>query len=139
MNKPRFVFDANVIVSAFLFKNSPPRLALETAKNQGIIILSDTVIDELSNVLSRSKFDRYLAKSIRQELLETLVEASLLVQPSESTDECRDPKDNKYLELAISGHAESLITGDEDLLVLNPFRNIKIITVLEFLDTDSVS
>jgi predicted nucleic acid-binding protein len=61
------------------------------------------------------------------------------VQPSESIDECRDPKDNKYLELAISGHAESLITGDEDLLVLNPFRNIKIITVLEFLDTDSVS
>ena len=139
MNKPRFVFDANVIVSVFLFKNSPPRLALETAKNQGIIILSDTVIDELSNVLSRSKFDRYLAKSIRQELLETLVEASLLVQPSESIDECRYPKDNKYLELAISGHAESLITGDEDLLVLNPFRNIKIITVLEFLDTDSVS
>jgi len=139
MNKPRFVFDANVIVSAFLFKNSPPRLALETAKNQGIIILSETVIDELSNVLSRSKFDRYLAKSIRQELLETLVEASLLVQPSESIDECRYPKDNKYLELAISGHAESLITGDEDLLVLNPFRNIKIITVLEFLDTDSVS
>ena len=139
MNKPRFVFDANVIVSAFLFKNSSPRLALETAKNQGIIILSDTVIDELSNVLSRSKFDRYLAKSIRQELLETLVEASLLVQPSESIDECRDAKDNKYLELAISGHAESLITGDEDLLVLNPFRNIKIITVLEFLDTDSVS
>lgn len=139
MNKPRFVFDANVIVSAFLFKNSPPRLALETAKNQGIIILSDTVIDELSNVLSRSKFDRYLAKSIRQELLETLVEASLLVQPSESIDECRDTKDNKYLELAISGHAESLITGDEDLLVLNPFRNIKIITVLEFLDTYSLS
>jgi hypothetical protein len=139
MNKPRFVFDANVIVSAFLFKNSSPRLALEMAKNQGIIILSETVIDELSDVLSRSKFDRYLAKSIRQELLETLVEASLLVQPSESIDECRDPKDNKYLELAISGHAESLITGDEDLLVLNPFRNIKIITVLEFLDTYSLS
>ena len=139
MNKPRFVFDANVIVSAFLFKNSPPRLALETAENQGIIILSETVIDELSNVLSRSKFDRYLSKSIRQELLETLVEASLLVQPSESIDECRDAKDNKYLELAISDHAESLITGDEDLLVLNPFRNIKIITVLEFLDTYSVS
>ncbi|NCR39724.1 MAG: putative toxin-antitoxin system toxin component, PIN family [Microcystis aeruginosa W13-11] len=139
MNKPRFVFDANVIVSTFLFKTSPPRLALETAKNQGIIILSETVIDELSNVLSRPKFDRYLARLIRQELLETLVAASLLVKPSESVNECRDAKDNKYLELAISGHAESLITGDEDLLVLNPFRNIKIITVLEFLETYSVS
>jgi hypothetical protein len=61
------------------------------------------------------------------------------VQPSESINECRDSKDNKYLELAISRHAESLITGDEDLLVLNPFRNIKIITVLEFLDTYSLS
>jgi putative PIN family toxin of toxin-antitoxin system len=139
MNKPRFVFDANVIVSAFLFKTSQPRLALETAKNQGIIILSETVIDELSNVLSRSKFDRYLAVEIRQDLLETLVESSLLVQLSESINECRDPKDNKYLELAISGQAESLITGDEDLLVLNPFRNIRIITVLEFLDSYSHS
>ncbi|MDY7048337.1 MAG: putative toxin-antitoxin system toxin component, PIN family [Microcystis panniformis WG22] len=139
MNKPRFVFDANVIVSAFLFKTSSPRLALETAKNQGIIILSETVLDELSNVLSRPKFDRYLARLIRQELLETLVAASLLVKPSESVNECRDAKDNKYLELAISGHAESLITGDEDLLVLNPFRNIKIITVLEFLETYSVT
>jgi putative PIN family toxin of toxin-antitoxin system len=139
MNKPRFVFDANVIVSAFLFKTSQPRLSLEIAKNQGIIILSETVIDELSNVLSRSKFDRYLSRSIRQDLLETLVEASLLVQPSESINECRDPQDNKYLELAISGHAECVITGDEDLLVLNPFRNIRIITVLEFLDSYSNS
>lgn len=114
-------------------------MALETAKNQGIIILSETVLDELSNVLSRPKFDRYLARLIRQELLETLVASSLLVKPSESVNECRDAKDNKYLELAISGHAESLITGDEDLLVLNPFRNIKIITVLEFLETYSVT
>ena len=78
MNKPRFVFDANVIVSAFLFKASQPRLALEIGKNQGIIILSETVIDELSNVLSRPKFDRYLAVSICRDLLETLVEASLI-------------------------------------------------------------
>jgi putative PIN family toxin of toxin-antitoxin system len=137
MNKPRFVFDANVIVSAFLFKTSQPRLALETAKNQGIIILSETVIDELSNVLSRSKFDRYLAVEIRQDLLETLVESSLLVQLSESINECRDPKDNKYLELAISGHVEFLIIGNKDLLVLNPFRNIRIMTILNFLDSYS--
>ena len=122
-----------------MFKTSQPRLALEIAKNQGIIILSETVIDELSNVLSRPKFDRYLSRSIRQNLLETLVEASLLVQPSESINECRDPQDNKYLELAISGHAESIITGDEDLLILNSFRNIRIITVLEFLDSYSDS
>ncbi|WP_079680589.1 putative toxin-antitoxin system toxin component, PIN family [Planktothrix sp. PCC 11201] len=50
-----------------------------------------------------------------------------------SIEECRDPKDNKYLELAVSGNADYIITGDKDLLVLNPFRAISIITVDQFL------
>lgn len=53
-------------------------------------------------------------------------------------NECRDPKDNKYLELAVSGKAECIITGDEDLLVLNPFRQIDILTVQNFLDKINV-
>lgn len=43
MTKPKFVFDCNVIVSAFLFKKSSPRLSLEKAKNQGIILLSESI------------------------------------------------------------------------------------------------
>jgi uncharacterized protein len=51
----------------------------------------------------------------------------------ETIDLCRDPKDNKFLELAVSGNADFIITGDEDLLVLNTFRNIEIISVNDFL------
>ncbi len=52
---------------------------------------------------------------------------------TEQINECRDLKDNKYLELAFSGQAECIVTGDDDLLVLNPWRDIEILNVQEFL------
>lgn len=133
MNKPKLVLDCNVIISAFLFKNSQPRLALEKAKNCGIILLSESIINELKNVIQRQKFDRYLSLTTREELLNDLLEIADKISPSETITDCRDPKDNKYLELAVSGKAQYIITGDKDLLILNPFRGIKIIKPDEFL------
>ncbi len=69
----------------------------------------------------------------RQEFLENFTKTVDFIDVEEQIDKCRDPKDDKYLELAVSGKAESIITGDNDLLVLNPFRGIEIITVQEFL------
>ncbi|MEA5551519.1 putative toxin-antitoxin system toxin component, PIN family [Anabaena cylindrica UHCC 0172] len=134
MNERRFVFDANVLVSAFLFSQSKPRQALDKAQDIGIILLTDSVLTELQEVLSRPKFDRYTALSKRKEFLEILVETAEFINITEQVNECRDPKDNKYLELALSGKAECVITGDEDLLVLNPFRQIDILNVQNFLD-----
>ncbi|WP_238361224.1 putative toxin-antitoxin system toxin component, PIN family [Iningainema tapete] len=57
----------------------------------------------------------------------------MFIDMTEQINECRDPKDNKYLELALSGQAECIVTGDNDLLVLNPWRGIEILTVQEFL------
>ncbi|WP_017293672.1 putative toxin-antitoxin system toxin component, PIN family [Geminocystis herdmanii] len=134
MNKPKFVLDCNVIISAFLFKKSNPRFALEKAKNQGIILLSDSIIEELNNVIQREKFDRYISLNIRQQLLDNLITLAYIINPQEFINECRDVKDNKYLEeLAFSGNAEYIITGDNDLLILNPFREINIIKPEEFL------
>lgn len=133
MNKLKFVFDCNVIVSAFLFKNSQPRLALEKAKIEGIILLSDAIIDELINVIKRKKFDRYLSLNIREMLLDNLIELADKITVNETIIDCRNPKDNKYLEVAISGKAQYIITGDNDLLVLNPFREIEIIKPEKFL------
>ncbi len=133
MSKLRIVLDANVIISAFLFKISKPRQVLEIAKNNHLILLSEIIIQELKEVLYRTKFDRYLALEIRENLLNTLIESSLIMEVNEVITECRDAKDNKYLELAVSGNASYIITGDDDLLVLNPFRNIKIIKADDFL------
>ena len=133
MNEKYFVIDVNVLISAFLFANSKPRQALDKAQDLGTILLSNSVFLELVEVLNRPKFDRYLSKEIRKQLTDNLAEIALFVEPNEQITECRDVKDNKYLELAITGQAECIITGDQDLLILNPFREIPIITVQEFL------
>jgi len=132
-NNPRFVFDTNVLISAFLFSQSKPRQALDQSQDIGIILLSNSVLSELEEVLYCPKFDRYLTKERRQEFLENLTENAQFIDVSEQIHECRDPKDNKYLELALSGQAECIVTGDDDLLVLNPWRGIEILNIQEFL------
>ncbi|MBH8551785.1 putative toxin-antitoxin system toxin component, PIN family [Nostocaceae cyanobacterium CENA357] len=133
MNNRRFVFDTNVLISAFLFSQSKPRQALDKAQDIGVIVLSNNVLSELEEVLYRPKFDKYLTKERRQEFLEYLTENAQFIDVTEKINECRDPKDNKYLELAVSGKAECIVTGDDDLLVLKPWRGIEILTVQEFL------
>jgi uncharacterized protein len=133
MTKTFFVIDVNVFISAFLFRNSKPREALDKAQDLGFVLLSNSIFLELVEVINRPKFNRYLSPERKQQLISDLTETSIFVQPNLVINECRDPKDNKYLELAIAGQAESIITGDQDLLILNPFRQIKIITVQQFL------
>lgn len=83
MNERRFVFDANVLVSAFLFSQSKPRQALDKAQNIGIILLTDSVLTDLQKVLSRPKFDRYITLSKRKEFLEILVETAEFINITE--------------------------------------------------------
>jgi putative PIN family toxin of toxin-antitoxin system len=87
----------------------------------------------LSDVLGREKFDRFVTSDERDEFLETFVEQAMLVEVIERVRECRDPKDDKILELALNGQAEYIVSGDKDLLALNPFRGVKIVTAEEFL------
>jgi len=133
MNK-RFVLDTNVIVSAVLFPNSQPNLIIKKIQTIGIIIQSPSTWLELENVLARPKFDRYITQTERQTfLLDFSQTIDLILEDSFTTNECRDPKDNKYLELAVNGKAEYLITGDQDLLVLHPFQSINILRIEQFL------
>jgi predicted nucleic acid-binding protein len=69
----------------------------------------------------------------REEFLVAFVERALFVEPMEEVRACRDAKDDKFLELAVSGRAAYIISGDADLLVLHPFRDIAIMTAAEFL------
>lgn len=132
-SKVRYVFDTNVIVSSLLFKTSNPSKAFRYALKYGEILLSLELLEELSDVLRRKKFNRFVTSEERDEFLETFVERAILVEVIEKVQECRDPKDDKILELALNGQAEYIVSGDKDLLVLNPFRDVKIVTVEEFL------
>jgi len=131
--KPAIVFDNNVLVSALLFEQSVPGRAFNAALVAGDILLSSTTFTELSQVLERPKFDRYVTPEERARFLAMLLAEGRLIEVAEAIRACRDPDDDKFLELAVSGSADSLVTGDQDLLALNPFRDIPIVTPGEFL------
>ncbi len=65
--------------------------------------------------------------------LNNFLEDVHLINPKEKIFVCRDPKDNMILELAVAGNADFIVTGDQDLLTLNPFRKIKIVNPVNFL------
>ena len=133
MSSVRCVFDTNTVVSGVLFERSKPARALLRAIKRGEILLSQSTLEELAEVLLRSKFDRYVTSSEREEFLEAFVDRATWVEPTEEIRRCRDPKDDKFLELAIGGNADFVISGDGDLLALHPFRGISIMTSAEFL------
>jgi|SRR5215211_164315 len=124
----RFVFDANVLVSALLFADSKPAQAFFLALRRGILLTSLAALQELNDVLHRRKFDRYLTIEERDQFLANYTHMASIVEISEAIQACRDPKDDKFLEIAANGAATYLITGDPDLLVLHPFRGIPILT-----------
>ncbi|XZN98656.1 MAG: putative toxin-antitoxin system toxin component, PIN family [Microcoleus sp.] len=130
----RFVVDTNVLISALLFNNSVPFRAIELAEKQGIILYSEATLNELEQVLNRKKFNKYLSLEDRQVFLLKFISASELVSITEKIAVCRDEKDNKFLELAVSGNANVIVTGDLDLLVLNPFQAVEILTPDIFID-----
>ena len=129
----RFVFDTNVLVSAVLSKTSVPRQAMNLARARGKLLLSWPTILELQDVLSRSRFERYVTDAERQLFTAFLIREAELVEILDTVSECRDPRDNKFLEAVTNGKASCLVSGDQDLLVLNPFRGVPVITPAEFL------
>ena len=134
-SKECYVIDTNTIISAFLFNKSNPGLVLQQVLEKGILLFSTEVAEELADVLRRRKFDCYATRKIRDEFLRALIQESFFVEIIEKIQVCRDAKDDKFLELAVSGNASCLITGDDDLLILHPFRGISIVSPRQFLES----
>jgi putative PIN family toxin of toxin-antitoxin system len=132
--KPRYVFDTNAIISALLFEQSVPGRAFYAGMDAGEILLSQATAVELSGALRRKKFDRYLTREEREQFLVVFLREATVVEVVEEFSVCRDPKDDKFLQLAVSGQAARVVTGDEDLLALHPFRGIAIMTPARFLE-----
>lgn len=97
------------------------------------MLLSPATLEEVAEVLSREKFDRYVTVAEREEFLDAFVERATFIEPTEAIRMCRDATDDKFLELAVSGGATYLISGDKDLRSLHPFRGIAFVTAAEFL------
>jgi len=138
MNLRRVVLDTNIVVSAALRFGNPHR-ALLKARVEADLLVSEETLAELREVLLRPKFDLEIGRSLREGLYEELARQCTLVPIPFRVQVCRDPRDDKFIELAVHGQAEAIITGDRDLLVLNPFRGIAILTPADYLAIHSPS
>jgi len=128
-----YVLDTNTLISAHLLPNSISRKAFNKALEEGALVHSSATFNEFVEVFTRPKFDKYVSTNIRLNAVKLLERSSQLVDVSIKVNDCRDPKDNKFLELALTVKSNCIITGDKDLLVLHPFQEISILTAAEFL------
>ena len=128
----RVVIDTNVFVSAALKTRSPPSDAVHLAAERDLLLKSPTTEQELSITLARPRLAPLIPLRFRDWLEEVMAVAEL-VQIAERIVACRDPKDGKFLELAVAGRADVIVSGDADLLALNPFRGIPIVTPSAFV------
>jgi putative PIN family toxin of toxin-antitoxin system len=132
----RIVVDTNVLVSRLLAPRSVPAQAVRRAADDGVLLLSEATAAELADVLGRPKFDPYVSVRDRQQFLRVLLRIAILVPILHRVQACRDPTDDKFLEVAVNGEAALVITGDADLLALRAFRGIPILTPAAYLAVD---
>jgi putative PIN family toxin of toxin-antitoxin system len=133
MTRERVVIDTNVLISSLFFTASTPAQAVEKAVTKAQLVATTETLRELLGKLHSPRFDRYVRRERRDALLErvaSLVEIIDVLQPIRAS---RDPKDDKFLEAAVNGRADVIVTGDKDLLDLNPFRGIAIVTPADYL------
>lgn len=130
-----YVFDTNSIISAHLLPTSITRKAFDTAWEKGVLCHSRDTFTEFVEVFTRPKFDKYLPLEDRLKVVNLLETKSQLIEVREPVIACRDPKDDKFLALALAIQADCLVTGDKDLLVLHPFRDIPILSPSDFLNS----
>ncbi|MBP9713452.1 MAG: putative toxin-antitoxin system toxin component, PIN family [Sterolibacterium sp.] len=129
----QWVLDTNVLISRLLAPNGTAAQAVDRALAGGVLLLSEATLSELVEVLYRPKFDPYLGNEDRRRFISLLSGVSRLITIAHPVRACRDPKDDKFLDVALNGNANAILTGDADLLVLHPFHDINIMTPAQFL------
>ena len=124
----RYVFDTNTLISHLLLPSSLPAQAVRKGLRHGQLLVSDDTLDELADVLARPKFDRYISLEDRQQFFRMFARGVERVNITRRVQLCRDPKDDRFLELAVNGEASYIITGDTDLLLMQSFHETRIVT-----------
>ena len=133
MTRERVVLDTNVLISGLLSTTSTAARVVEKAVAKAQLVATMETLRELIEKLHSPKFDRYVRRERRDALLERVASLVEIIEVLQSIRASRDPKDDKFLEAAVNGRADAIVTGDKDLLDLNPFRGIAIVTPSAYL------
>ncbi len=127
------VLDASTLVSASIGRGSVPAHAVRHAFAADRVAVSEATMAELLDVLARPRLARFIDPELRDEVFALLDALGTFFVPTERVTDCRDAKDDKYLELALAAGAEVIVSGDDDLLVLHPWRGVRILRPADYL------
>jgi putative PIN family toxin of toxin-antitoxin system len=134
-NLYRVIFDTSTLISAVILPGSLPSAAIKLAINACSLWASKETLLELKEVLNRPHLDRYATPELRTKFFNWYLESIKVILVKENVTDCRDKRDDKFLSLALATQAHFIISGDADLLTLNPYRsNISIIKPKDFLE-----
>ena len=133
MARERVVIDTNVLISGLFSTTSTPAQAVEKAVTKAQLVATIETLRELIETLLQPKFDRYVSRERREALLQRVASLVEIIEVLQHVRASRDPKDDKFLEAAVNGRADVIVTGDKDLLDLNPFRGVAILTPATYL------
>jgi putative PIN family toxin of toxin-antitoxin system len=134
--KKRVVLDTNIYVSRFIRPTAIPGQAVAKAWTEATTLMSTATWAELQSIFQRPKLQRYIAPGLLEPYLnyiKMLAEPVTILTPIRA---CRDPRDDKFLDLAVYGPADVIVTGDLDQLDLHPFRGIPILSPAQYLARD---
>jgi len=134
MRNKYFVFDTNVLLSALLNDNGIPAKAYNKARYKGVLLISNEIAAEYVRVFAKEKFEKYAPLPNRLAFIKSVISDGLPVIIQSPVIACRDPKDDKFLSVAVNGDAGCIVTGDSDLLIMNPFQGIPILNPFDFLN-----
>ena len=130
-NAIKIVVDTNIWI-IFLIGRSLDSLVKSIKTKNVEVFFSQELHDELFSVMTRPKFKSQISEAKIAEIREIVNSKVTTIKPNCTIADCRDSKDNFLLELAVSAGADYLVTGDNDLLVLDPYQNVRIIKAFEF-------
>ena len=136
MSKLRFVIDTNVFISAAISPHGKPNQVVFEAIRRGILLASMETFEELTTRLQRPKFLKYITLEKRDAFIQFIRDKSQFIAITEKITACTDPDDDMFLEVAMNGQADYIITGNIKDFPPSPFRGLPILRPAEFLEIE---
>lgn len=129
----RIILDSNILISYLFLKETKLKLIVDRIIQNNVILISQQTFNELVTTLEKDKIKKLIQQDIKEflRLYELYAERIDIVS---NISDCRDSKDNIFLELAVDGDADIIITGDKDLLTLDPYHKTRIISLKEYIN-----
>ncbi len=132
---PRVVLDTNVLVSSLIKRGRSRELLARIVENKLSLVLSEEILSEFIDVMSRDKFRRYATRFEVKRFVGFLLQIAEVVKVKSRLKAVKeDPDDDKILECAFDGKANYIVSGDEHLLKMRRYRRIEIVSVAEMLE-----